>query len=73
MGLIAQSVERVVPEVVTTTSDGLKTVAYGNMVGLLIEALKEEDVKVTYLQHRLDSCISANTFHKEKPLNTINK
>ncbi|HTA26533.1 MAG TPA: tail fiber domain-containing protein [Bacteroidia bacterium] len=73
MGLIAQSVERVVPEVVTTTSDGLKTVAYGNMVGLLIEALKEEDIKVTYLQHKLDSCISANAFHKEMSLNTINK
>ena len=60
MGLIAQSVERVVPEVVTTTSDGMKTVAYGNLVGLLIEAIKQEDVKVTSLQHKLDSCISLN-------------
>ncbi len=73
MGLVAQSVERVVPEVVTTTGDGLKTVAYGNLVGLLIEAIKEEDAKVNYLQHRLDSCISANNFHKELSPNTINK
>jgi len=60
LGLIAQSVERVVPEVVTTTSDGLKTVAYGNLVGLLIEAMKEEDNKINCLQHRLDSCMAVN-------------
>lgn len=60
MGLIAQAVERVTPEVVTTTNDGLKTVAYGNLVGLLIEAIKEEDAKVTTLQHELDSVISVN-------------
>lgn len=60
MGLIAQSVERVVPEVVTTTSDGMKTVAYGNLVGLLIEAMKQEDAKVNGLQHKLDSCIALN-------------
>lgn len=39
MGVIAQEVEQVIPEVV---SDGeYKSVAYGNMVGLLIEAVKE--------------------------------
>ena len=39
MGVIAQEVEKVIPEVV---SDGeYKSVAYGNMVGLLIEAVKE--------------------------------
>lgn len=60
MGLIAQAVERVAPEVVTTTSDGLKTVAYGNLVGLLIEAFKQEDAKVSGLQHRLDSSMASN-------------
>ena len=41
MGVIAQEVEEVIPEVVITNEDGIKTVAYGNMVGLLIEAVKE--------------------------------
>jgi hypothetical protein len=41
MGVIAQEVEEVIPEVVITGEDGIKTVAYGNMVGLLIEAVKE--------------------------------
>jgi len=40
-GVIAQEVEEVLPEVVYTAADGTKSVAYGNMVGLLIEAIKE--------------------------------
>jgi hypothetical protein len=60
MGLIAQAVQRVVPEVVTTNDNGIKTIAYSNMVGLLVEAIKQEDAKVNLLQHRLDSCIALN-------------
>jgi len=40
-GIIAQEVEKVLPEVVYTAEDGMKSVAYGNMIGLLIEAIKE--------------------------------
>jgi hypothetical protein len=40
IGVIAQHVEKVLPEVVSEIN-GVKTVAYGNMVGLLIEAIKE--------------------------------
>jgi hypothetical protein len=40
-GVIAQDVEAVLPEVVSTDENGIKSVAYGNMVGLLIEAVKE--------------------------------
>jgi hypothetical protein len=40
-GVIAQEVEQVLPEVVEENSSGIKHVAYGNMVGLLIEAIKE--------------------------------
>lgn len=41
MGVLAQEVEKIVPEVVYTKNDGYKGVAYGNMVALLIEAIKE--------------------------------
>ena len=46
-GVIAQEVEKVLPEVVQDREDGYKTVAYGNMIGLLIEAIKElkEEIK----------------------------
>jgi hypothetical protein len=39
VGVIAQEVEEVLPEVVH--GDDMKSVSYGNMVGLLIEAVKE--------------------------------
>ena len=41
VGVIAQEVEAVLPEVVRTGPDDMKSVSYGNMVGLLIEAIKE--------------------------------
>ena len=49
-GVIAQEVEKVLPEVVSTTEDGTKTVAYGNLVGLLIESIKELKAEVEELK-----------------------
>jgi len=40
-GVIAQELEAVLPEAVLDNEDGMKSVAYGNVVGLLIEAIKE--------------------------------
>lgn len=47
VGLIAQNVLEVVPEVVSKDSSGYYGLAYGNLVALLIEAIKEMDI-----QHR---------------------
>jgi len=48
IGVIAQEVEKVIPEVVT---DGeYKSVAYGNMVGVLIEAIKEQQKQIDELK-----------------------
>jgi hypothetical protein len=52
-GVIAQQVELVLPEVVEQDEDGLKNVAYGNMVSLLVEAIKEQDKEVTDLRARV--------------------
>lgn len=54
VGVIAQEVEEVVPELVTDTPSGYKTVAYGNTVGLLIEAIKEQDKKIEALMKRIE-------------------
>jgi hypothetical protein len=44
-GVIAQEVQKVLPEVITeNTSNGHLSVAYGNIVGLTIEGLKEHDI-----------------------------
>ena len=42
VGVIAQEVEEILPEVVHTDKDGMKSVSYGNIIGLLIEAIKEQ-------------------------------
>ena len=53
-GVIAQEVEKVLPEVVITNKNGIKSVAYGNLVGLLIESIKELKVEVNELKARLE-------------------
>ncbi len=47
-GVIAQELEEIAPELVKTADDemGTKSVAYGNMVGYLIEAVKELKVEL---------------------------
>ena len=46
IGVIAQEVEEVLPELVSTNSQtGLKSVAYGNIIGVLVEAIKELEQK----------------------------
>jgi hypothetical protein len=43
VGVVAQDVEAVLPEAVTTDADGYKSVRYDNLIPLLIEAIKEQD------------------------------
>ena len=53
-GVIAQEVQKVLPEVVTTREDdGTLAVAYGNLNALLIEAIKELTAKVEKLEQQL--------------------
>ena len=49
-GLIAQDVEAVLPEVVQDHENGYKTVAYGPLIGLLVEAIKELSDEVKQLK-----------------------
>ena len=53
IGVIAQEVEEVIPEVVGD-NNGTKAVAYGNLVGLLIEAIKEQNEIITNLKKDID-------------------
>ena len=55
IGVIAQEVEKVLPEVVSTNDNGLKSVSYGNIIGLLIEAIKEQQVCIEELKKKLNS------------------
>ncbi|MBI4812217.1 tail fiber domain-containing protein [Candidatus Falkowbacteria bacterium] len=51
VGLIAQEVEKVFPELVSTDEKtGLKSVQYGNLVAPLIEAVKEQQAEIEELR-----------------------
>ena len=52
IGVIAQELQAALPELVAENDNGLLSVAYGNLVGVLIEAVKE-------LAERLDQPITA--------------
>jgi hypothetical protein len=53
IGLIAEDVEPIVPEVIKTFEDGLKGISYGNLVALLIEAIKEQEIQINALEETL--------------------
>ena len=64
VGVIAQEMEEILPQVVETedtrtegNSDGLedlKTVSYGNIVGVLIEAIKDQQKQIDELKAKLE-------------------
>lgn len=54
-GLIAQDVLSVLPEAVRTNADGYYALAYGNLVGLLVQSIKELNAKVDALSEKINS------------------
>ena len=46
VGIIAQEIAEVLPEIVTTRENGYMAVKYDKIVALLIQAIKELDAKV---------------------------
>ena len=53
VGLIAQEVEKIIPEVVGE-SNGLKNIAYGKLTAVLIEAIKEQQQQIEDLKQQLN-------------------
>jgi hypothetical protein len=59
IGVIAQEVEKVIPEVVLDNA-GTKSVAYGNLVSVLIEAVKEQQSQIEELKSMINSLLNTN-------------
>ena len=53
LGVIAQDVEKVFPELVRTQEDGLKTVFYSELTAVLIEAIREQQAQIEELRSEL--------------------
>ena len=52
IGLIAQEVEKVIPEVVTEDENGFKAIAYAKLTTILIEAIKEQQIRIMELENQ---------------------
>ena len=56
--MIAQEVEKIIPELVNTSEDPdggeTKTVSYGNMVAVLIEAIKEQNEVINKMKKEIE-------------------
>ena len=53
VGVIAQDVEKVLPELVTDRDNGYKGVDYAKLTGLLIEAIKEQQKEIDELKSKI--------------------
>jgi len=54
-GLIAQEVQQVLPQVVIEREDGFLALDYSKMVGLLVEAIKEQQTQIDQLKAQIGS------------------
>ncbi len=52
LGVIAQEIEAIAPELVQTRENGYKAVKYDKLVSVLIQAIKELSAKVTELENK---------------------
>jgi len=52
MGVIAQNIEKVFPELVN--GEDPKTVNYNGIIGVLIEAIKEQQIQINTLEDRIN-------------------
>jgi hypothetical protein len=60
VGLIAQDVEPVIPEIVKTDKDGFKAVSYEKLTAVLIEAIKEQNQKIKELEAKINKIKTKN-------------
>jgi hypothetical protein len=54
IGLIAQQVEPIVPEVIEIDKEGMYNLSYGNLAGLFVEAIKEQQVQIEELKREIE-------------------
>ena len=66
LGLIAQDVEKVYPELVRTDAQGMKSLNYTGMIGPLVEAVKELDAENQKLREKIQALSDSSNVIKEK-------
>ena len=54
IGLIAQEVEKVIPEIVSQDESGYLGIKYNNLIGVLVEAIKEQQEQINTLKKLIE-------------------
>jgi len=54
IGVIAQEIQEVLPQVVHEQEDGMLGVSYGNITAVLIEAIKEQQIQIELLKAEIE-------------------
>jgi hypothetical protein len=65
-GLIAQEVQEVLPEVIKTREDGFLALDYSKMVGLLVEAIKEQQTTISNLELQVNGLQNVITIFEDR-------
>jgi hypothetical protein len=71
IGFLAQDVEKVFPDLVTTTIDGKKAVAYTELIAVLTESIKEQQTMIDEMKLQisdLESALVAATVQKTQSI-----
>ena len=55
VGVIAQEIEAVLPQIVTTRESGYKAVKYDKLVALLIEGIKEQQIQINDMKVEIEN------------------
>lgn len=55
IGVIAQEIEQIIPEIVSTSVTGEKSVSYSSIIAVLIEAIKEQQLEINIIKQRLEN------------------
>jgi hypothetical protein len=55
VGVIAQEIEKILPEIVTRRENGYLAVKYERIVALLIECVKDQQNQIDELKNKLDN------------------
>jgi hypothetical protein len=55
IGFIAQEVEAIIPDLVTETGEGIKTVSYSRVTAVLVETIKEQQTQINELKEMVNT------------------
>ncbi|MDO9153228.1 MAG: tail fiber domain-containing protein [Paludibacter sp.] len=74
IGFLAQEIEKIIPDVVRTTVNGTKAIAYTDLIAILVEGMKEQQLTIESLNERISFLEKESQPQKSKvnaPNNTM--